>query len=123
MISLTFRFEKGRCVEASRETVANVAVRPLRSLEGQPGIYHRIVSPEGTVLFENLVPDPRRVPWDSTDDGKHIIGGVATLNEMPLILRLPADVHGKLEIYEVTNVKWTRSTLDKAARLVGAFDL
>ncbi|MBL9145019.1 MAG: hypothetical protein JNM99_15170 [Verrucomicrobiaceae bacterium] len=123
MISLTFRFEKGRCVETTRETVANVAVRPLRLLEGHRGIYHRIVSPEGTVLFENLVPDPRRVPWDSTDDGKHLIGGVATLNEMPLILRLPADVHGKLEIYEVTDVNWTRSKLDKEARLVGDFTL
>lgn len=123
MISMTFRFEKGRCVEAARETVANVAVRPLRRLEGQPGIYHRIVSSEGTVLFENLVPDPRRVPWDTTDDGKHLIGGVATLNEMPLILRLPADVHGKLEIYEVTDVNWTRSTLDKATRLVGDLNL
>ena len=120
---MTFRFEKGRCVEAVRETVANVAVRPLRRLEGQLGIYHRIVSSEGTVLFENLVPDPRRVPWDTTDDGKHLIGGVATLNEMPLILRLPADVHGKLEIYEVTDVNWTRSTLDKATRLVGDLNL
>lgn len=123
MISLTFRFEKGKVVEASRETVPNVAVRPLRRLEGQPGIYHRIVSPQGTVLFENLVPDPRRVPWDTTDDGKHLKGGVATLNEMPLVLRLPAGVHGKLEIYEVTDVKWTRSTLDKATRLVGNFSL
>lgn len=123
MISLTFRFEKGQCVEAARETVANAAVRPLRRLEGQPGIYHRIVSPEGSVLFENVVPDPRRVSWDTTDDGKHLIGGVATLNEMPLILRLPAGVHGQLEIYEVTDANWTRSTLDKAARSVGRFKL
>ena len=123
MISLTFRFEKGQCVQAAREPVPNVAVRPLRRLEGQPGIYHRIVSPEGIILFENIVPDPRRVPWDTTDDGKHLKGGVATLNEMPLILRLPAGVHGKLEIYEVTDSQWTRSTLDKTARLVGQSSL
>lgn len=123
MISLTFRFEKGQCVQAVRETVPNVAVRPLRRLEGQPGIYHRIVSPEGIILFENIVPDPRRVPWDTTDDGKHLRGGVATLNEKPLNLRLPADVHGHLEIYEVTDVNWTRSTLDTTAHLVGNFSL
>ena len=123
MVSINFRFEKGRLVESAREVVAQASVRPLRNIEGQAGLYHRIVGPDGVVLFENLVPDPRRVPWDTTDDGKKLRGGVATLNEMPLILRLPAGVHGQLEIYEVTDVRWTRSTLDKATQLVGNFSL
>lgn len=120
---MNFRFEKGRLVESAREVVAQASVRSLRNIEGQAGLYHRIVGPDGAVLFENLVPDPRRVPWDTTDDGKHLIGGVATLNEMPLILRLPGGIHGRLEIYEVADVKWTRSTLDKATQLVGSFSL
>ena len=120
---MTFRFEKGQLVEAARETVANTAVRPLRSLEGHPGIYHRIVGPQGEVLFENVVPDPRRVPWDTSDDGKTLRGGVATLDEMPLNLRLPAGVRGRLEIYVINDVKWTRSNLDKTAQLVGVFEL
>lgn len=123
LLSLIFRFEKGTLVESNREIVLNVTVRPLRRLEGQTGIYHRIVSSEGIVLFENVVPDPRRVPWDTTDDGKHLRGGIAHLEDMPLNLRLPAGVHGKLEVYQLTDTGWTRSTLDKTARLVGQFDL
>jgi len=123
MLSLTLKFEQDRLVEVARENVPAAAARPRRRVEGQPGLYHRIVGPHGEVLFENIVPDPRRVPWDTSDDGKTLRGGVATLNEMPLILRLPADVHGQLKIYEITDVKWTRATLDKTAQLVGDFSL
>lgn len=123
MISLTLRFEEGRLVETSRETPAQATVRPRRLIDGQRGLYHRIVGPGGEVLFENIVPDPRRVPWDTTDDGKSLRGGVAHLDDIPLNLRLPAGVHGRLEIYEASDPGWARFTLDTTTRHVGNFDL
>ena len=123
MISLTLRFDKGQLVETARETIAQARVRPLRRIDGQRGLYHRIVGQRGEVLFENIVPDPRRVPWDTTDDGKILRGGVAYLDDIPLNLRLPAGVHGRLEIYEASDPAWARFTLDTTTRNVGNFDL
>ena len=123
IISLTLRFEQGRLVETAREPIAQTTVRPRRLIDGQRGLYHRIVAQHGEVLFENIVPDPRRVPWDTTDDGKSLRGGVVHLDEIPLNLRLPAGVHGQLEVFEATDAAWARFKLDTTTRHVGNFDL
>ena len=113
----------GLLVEGDKQVVPDTEVRVMRGIEGQPGIYHRIVAPDGQVLFENLVPDPREVHWDTTDDGKKLRGGVITQPDLPLNLRRPAGIRGKLEVYLNKAPGWSRSNLAKSASLLGTFDL
>ena len=120
---MTLQFQNNRLVIATREELPGVAVRPLRQVVGVPGLYHRITGAAGEVLFENVVPDPRRVPWDTTDDGKKLRGGVARLDDLPVVLRLPAGVHGRLQVFEIKSANWSHSTLDKDGQLVGEFEL
>ncbi len=124
MLSLTLAFNaEGRLAVREREHVPNASVRTIRQIEGQTGLYHRIIAPDGSVVFENIVPDPRTLHWDTTDDGKHLRGGIATIKDAPLNLRLPAAASGRLEVYLVEDGTWTRGTIDKTGRLVGSFDL
>ena len=124
MLSVSFVFDStGNLAVGSRDEVPEATVRPLRKVEGQPGLYHRIVGAGGEKLFENLVPDPRQVHWDTTDDGKTLRGGLATLPDKPLVLRLPAGVRGRLEVFLINDPGWTMLTLAERAKIVGSFDL
>lgn len=122
MVAISLQFQNGRLIETARQQFAG-AVRPLRGIEGQPGLYHRIVDPTGRVLFENLVSDPSRIPYDITDDGRTLRGGTAIVPNMPLQLRLPFGVAGTLEVYRMETDGWTRSALSRDQHLVGTFDL
>lgn len=122
MLSLSFVFgAQDQLSLRAREEVVNASPRPLRRIEGQRGVYHRIVDGSGQILFENLVPDPRTVHWDTTDDGKTLRGGVVTLADQPLVLSLPAGVKGTLEVYLLRDENWARATLDKHGKLAGTF--
>lgn len=123
MLSLTVKFQNGRLVEVGRETVPSTAIKVSRRIDGQPGLYLRIMNPDGAVVFENMVADPRMVPWDTTDDGKTLRGGVIRQDDLPLHLRLPAGIKGQLEVFELKTPNWTRSMLDKQAVSVGNFAL
>lgn len=122
MLALSVKFENGRLVETGREEHAGV-VRPRRGIDGQPGLYHRILDAQGKVLFENLVSDPRVIPYDTTDDGKTLRGGTAIVQDIPLQLRLPSGVSGRLEVYRTETGSWTRASLAPDQHLVGTFDL
>lgn len=123
MLALSLQFQNGRLIETGRQEFAG-DVRSRRGMDGQRGLYHRIVDPAGKVLFENLVADPTHVPYDTTDDGKTLRGGQATLSDLPLQLRLPIGIAGKLEVYRMESGRWTRSALPTDAQhLVGTFDL
>ncbi len=124
MLSVSFAFDAaGRLVVRSRDEVPEAKVRPLRKLDGQRGLYHRIVGAGGEQLFENVEPDPRQVHWDTTDDGKKLRGGVVTLPDEPLVLRLPAGIRGRLEVFLINNGNWTPLAPTEQATLVGSFDL
>jgi len=125
MVALNLRFDAaGKLTEAgSRQQTTGGKARAFRSIEGKAGLYHRIVGLQGQVLFENVVPDPRDVHWDTSTDGKKLTGGVAHFADMPLNLRLPVGVHGKLEVFLFKTPGWTRPTFDQTAQLLGTFDL
>lgn len=122
MIALALQFKGGHLIETGREEHAGT-VRPLRGIDGQPGLYHRIVDPAGRVVFENLVTDPSLVHYDTTDDGKTLIGGRVKLPDMPVHLRLPSGIAGRLEVYKMEAGTWTRAAMPSPTALVGTFDL
>ncbi len=95
---LTLQFRGQKLEVTGGESVAG-AVRMPRMKGPQAGLYHRVVDETGGILFENVVPDPRVMHYDFTDDGRRLSGGVAVQADTPLNLRLPGDLRGKLQIY------------------------
>jgi hypothetical protein len=124
MLALSFVADAaGSMVLVERQEIESVTPRRLRRTEGQRGIYHRIVNAAGEVLFENVVRDPRVIPWDTTDDGTTLRGGIARQPDAPLFLNLPGGLAGTLEIFQADASGWTSATMLKTTKKIGTFQL
>jgi len=78
------------------------AYKGLRSIADMTGLYVRAIGPDGEILKEDVVSDPRIVFYDypEGDSGK-LAGGVIKNNDAVVAIRLPQLPAGtRVEIYE-----------------------
>ena len=120
---LQVAFKTGVFTVLKREDVPNVEVRPMRAVEGMTGLYYRVLQDDGEVAFENIVADPRVLYWDTVSSEGRLAGGRLDNADQPVQIRLPFNAKGRLEVYLVSRIGWSRKDLSKEARLVGVFRL
>ncbi|MBL9118177.1 MAG: hypothetical protein JNJ83_24440 [Verrucomicrobiaceae bacterium] len=121
--ALQVAFSAGELTVLKREDLPDVEVRPMRAVEGMTGLYYRVLSTDGSVVFENIVADPRVLYWDTLSNEGRLAGGRLDNADQPVQIRLPFNAKGRLEVYLVSRIGWSRQDLKKEARLVGVFRL
>jgi len=113
LVFLVLRIEKGtvRLVQQTQPEVPMplpVTVSPVR------GLYHRVVSADGTMLAQGTMPDPRVVYHDEPrEEGTTLLrGGSVRLDAADFNVRCPAlPGMSRLELFEVDeNTDWSKLT-------------
>jgi len=125
MLFLIFHLDKGRLT--LQQAVRTAGYMPLPAATPMvAGIYHRLVSANGTVLAQSVCVDPAIVYHDSPRaDGSGLLeGGRVRLESVDFDVRYPAlPGASRIELYQVDATTDVRSLDQRAKGFYGSFPL
>lgn len=125
MLFLIFHLERGRLtLQQAVRTAGNMPLPGTTPLTD--GIYHRLVSANGTVLAQSVTADPAIVYHDSPRaDGSGVLqGGPVRLESVDFNVRYPVlPGASRIELYQVAASTDVRSLGPKGKEFYGSFPL